>query len=199
MAYGKKIVVVEPAFLVQAGLRRLISEMPGLSLAEIFDGNENRLDDKILAKMPDIVILNPDIFNNEQLVSLINRLSNENILIVGLAGEESSPGCKAYFRYCLDPAENKYELLETMKKINRALQDDDTQTESSGLTQREKVILNRVVRGQTTQEIADELFLSVHTVNTHRKNISNKLGIKTLSGLIVYALMNKIVKMDEMV
>jgi DNA-binding CsgD family transcriptional regulator len=42
------------------------------------------------------------------------------------------------------------------------------------------------------------LFLSVHTVTTHRKNITKKLGIKTVSGLTVYALLNKIIKMDDL-
>jgi len=51
--------------------------------------------------------------------------------------------------------------------------------------------------GLTNQEIADKLFLSVHTVMTHRKKITRKLGIKTVSGLTVFALMNKLVDIRE--
>ncbi|NOX84570.1 MAG: response regulator transcription factor [Chlorobi bacterium] len=197
MGYRQKIVLVEPAYLIRAGLRKIISELPGMSVVETFEGNEIRLIDKILSKTPDVVIINPDVFKKNELISFINKLNNENLVLVGLTGRHTSFGCKSHFRYCLDSGESKYDLLEVLKKINRSLQTKNIESENTSLTQREKIILNRVVRGQTTQEIADSLFLSVHTVNTHRKNISNKLGIKTLSGLTVYALMNKIVGMDE--
>ena len=50
---------------------------------------------------------------------------------------------------------------------------------------------------KTNKEIADNLFISAHTVITHRKNITRKLGIKTVSGLTVYAILNKIIQMEE--
>ena len=51
--------------------------------------------------------------------------------------------------------------------------------------------------GLTNQQIADSLFLSAHTVMTHRKNISSKLGIKSVSGLTVYAIVNNIITIEE--
>jgi len=52
-------------------------------------------------------------------------------------------------------------------------------------------------KGKTNKEIADDLFLSIHTVVTHRKNITNKLGIKSISGLTVYAIINGFVAMED--
>lgn len=53
-----------------------------------------------------------------------------------------------------------------------------------GLTEREKEILQQMVAGLTKQQIADKLFLSFHTVNTHLKNIYNKLHVNTRSGAV---------------
>lgn len=61
------------------------------------------------------------------------------------------------------------------------------------LTQREKEVLVGIASGKTNKEIAEELYISVHTVVTHRKNISEKLGIRTVSGLSVYALINGLI------
>ncbi len=68
----------------------------------------------------------------------------------------------------------------------------------SELSDRETDILREVALGKTNKEIADYLFISAHTVITHRKNITRKLGIKTVSGLTVYAILNKIIQMEEM-
>ena len=54
-----------------------------------------------------------------------------------------------------------------------------------------------VTKGMNNKEIADYLFLSVHTVATHRRNISNKLQIHTTAGLIIYAIANKLVKIED--
>ena len=66
------------------------------------------------------------------------------------------------------------------------------------LSQREKEILKTLVSGKSSKEISDILHISLHTVSTHRKNIINKLGIKTISGLTIYAVMNDIIRLDEM-
>ncbi len=53
-----------------------------------------------------------------------------------------------------------------------------------GLTEREKEILQQMVAGLTVQQIADKLFLSFHTVNTHLKNIYTKIHVNTRSGAV---------------
>ncbi|MDE6794264.1 MAG: helix-turn-helix transcriptional regulator [Muribaculaceae bacterium] len=65
------------------------------------------------------------------------------------------------------------------------------------LSEREKDIIRGLVRGKSTKEIADELFISVHTVSTHRRNINSKLGIHSPAGLVIYALLNHIVDINE--
>ena len=65
------------------------------------------------------------------------------------------------------------------------------------LSGREKEIIICLTKGLNNKEIADYLFLSPHTVATHRRNISNKLQIHTIAGLIIYAIANKLIKIEE--
>ena len=65
--------------------------------------------------------------------------------------------------------------------------------EGSMLSQREVEVLRLVVSGCINKEIADRLGISINTVLTHRKNITSKLGIKSVSGLSFYAIMNGII------
>lgn len=65
------------------------------------------------------------------------------------------------------------------------------------LSDREKDIIACVTKGMSNKEIADALYLSVHTVTTHRRNISNKLQIHTTAGLTIYAIANKLVNIEE--
>lgn len=68
-----------------------------------------------------------------------------------------------------------------------------TKKSPGGLTLRETDVLKLIVRGKLNKEIADELSISFNTVLTHRKNIISKLGIKSVSGLTIYAVINGLV------
>ena len=61
------------------------------------------------------------------------------------------------------------------------------------LSERELEIIKLIADGLTNKEIADQLCLSTHTVNTHRKNIMNKLGIKNTAGIVIYAVKENII------
>ena len=71
--------------------------------------------------------------------------------------------------------------------------EDELQT----LSVREREIVVCVVKGLTNREIAEQLYLSAHTVITHRRNIARKLQIHSASGLTVYAIVNKLIELDD--
>jgi DNA-binding NarL/FixJ family response regulator len=86
-------------------------------------------------------------------------------------------------------------LIYILEEIYRSVANERTVTsdEKRELSSREKDVLKELASGKTNKEIADALCISVNTVITHRKNISSKLGIRSASGLSLYALMNGII------
>ena len=95
-----------------------------------------------------------------------------------------------------------FDDLETLsKKIAGLLLDmsseEDEVDSQDALSQREKEIVICVVKGMTNKEIAEKLFLSIHTVITHRRNISKKLQIHSAAGLTIYAIVNKLVTLSD--
>lgn len=83
-------------------------------------------------------------------------------------------------------------IVEQAKSRHKA---DDAST--GELTPREKEIVIGVVKGFSNKEIADSLNLSIHTVMTHRRNIASKLQIHSPSGLTIYAIVSKLVSIDD--
>lgn len=71
------------------------------------------------------------------------------------------------------------------------------ETGAEVLTDREKEIVCCVAKGMINKEIAEALFLSIHTVTTHRKNIARKLQIHSVAGLAIYAIAHKLVELSE--
>lgn len=65
------------------------------------------------------------------------------------------------------------------------------------LSEREKEIIRLIAKGLTNKEIAEKLFLSVHTVTTHRRNISSKLQIHSSVGITIFAIVNGLLPLEE--
>lgn len=88
------------------------------------------------------------------------------------------------------PFEDEAKIGEKLKGwVDTIIMDNEVPGE---LSAREKEVLRLLVAGKINKEIADELCISINTVITHRKNITAKTGIKSVSGLSIYALMNGI-------
>lgn len=82
------------------------------------------------------------------------------------------------------------QILETIKRANLNIDDieiDGLSCDAVIISKRENEIITLIAEGNTNTEIADLLFLSSHTVNTHRKNIMAKLGVKNTAGIVMYA------------
>lgn len=72
---------------------------------------------------------------------------------------------------------------------------EDTGTD--GLSEREKEVIINVVKGMSNKEIAEQMFISVNTVMTHRRNISRKLNIRSAAGLTIYAIVNGLINLED--
>ena len=91
----------------------------------------------------------------------------------------------------------EHDMLPDRKTLPKDCRKQPTKEASTGkeLSKREKEIIAGVARGLTNKQIAEELFISVHTVMTHRKNIAGKLQIHSPSGLTIYAVLNNLVEL----
>ena len=93
-------------------------------------------------------------------------------------------------------------IFDDTETINTKLEellaeDDEETTDTEQLSLREKEIIACVVKGMTNKAIADKLSISIHTVITHRRNITKKLQIHSAAGLAIYAIVNKIVEIQD--
>ena len=84
--------------------------------------------------------------------------------------------------------------IEHPQAVKRERKEESHEREE--LSEREKEILVSVAKGMLNKEIADQYNISIHTVISHRKNISRKTGIKTVAGLTVYALLNGLIDIN---
>ena len=94
------------------------------------------------------------------------------------------------------PAVEKLEK-KVKEPTERVEEESEKEKAESVLSEREKDIIRAGAKGRTNKEMADELCISVHTVATHRRNISAKLGIHSPAGLVIYALINHLVELAE--
>lgn len=122
-------------------------------------------------------------------------LFNRKIMI---HDQEISDGIMAAFNETIEPYDQEKAIL---RKIDRQLsflpQMYPVVRDNYEISEREKDVLRLVALGLTNKEIGERLFISSHTVISHRKNISAKLGIKTIAGLTVYAVIHKLIQIDD--
>ena len=194
MSEIKTVIIVERSYLMQAGLESMLMEIPGLMMVKTFAGDEVNLAGHIRKQQADVLILNPLALKDDPIVFLRKLEQAGKMVVFGLMEKDTPANLRSHFSHILNVSDSKFDLQNEIRSILRSDVRPDNQ---NLLSKREVTILKQVVLGLTNQEIADRLFLSIHTVMTHRKNINRKLGIKTVSGLTVYALMNRLVSMDE--
>lgn len=90
--------------------------------------------------------------------------------------------------------------LITSSYLNKSKEQTEPETNEAddiNITKREREILSLIVEGLTSQEIADKLYISPRTVDTHRFNLMQKLDIKNTAGLVRFALQNNLVSLEE--
>lgn len=190
------IVVAEASCLIQKGLGVLLKNLGGTQVIQKMDKADG-LFVSLSTLKPNILILNPALFDGN--ADLINKQSAKLdacklVIISNELEDENKYAADAYIHYS-DSQDKIMNCFESLKEnLN---QKQKTEKSDNIISAREKNILKHIALGLTNKEIADQLFISIHTVVTHRKNITQKLGIKSVSGLTVYAILNNLIAMDE--
>lgn len=91
-------------------------------------------------------------------------------------------------------------ILETIHRTEIKLDDESIESfncEPVNLSVREQEIITLIAEGMTNSNIAERLFISPHTVNTHRKNIMQKLGVKNTASIVMYAVKSNLVNVNK--
>ncbi|MFV0345327.1 MAG: response regulator transcription factor [Bacteroidales bacterium] len=103
------------------------------------------------------------------------------------------------FRFIVNANDERAEVLAKFQDFFSSTSSESNEDEGtkSILSDREIDVLKLVAKGYINKEISDELCISINTVITHRKNITEKLSIKTISGLTVYAMLNGYISADD--
>ena len=197
MKSDKKIIIVEPSPIVSAGLASYFDDIKQVSIVSQLD-RIDRMEEKLAAYNPDILIINPLLIaydTNEHFLKICRDFSN--VTPVALVTSYVDAGILKQFKDVIEINNSKQKVVSKIFNLlsdNKLTQD---KPESIELSNRETDVLVALVKGLTNKEISDKLYISVHTVITHRKNIVRKTGIKSVSGLTVYALLNNLVDETE--
>lgn len=190
------IALLEPSDIVFEGLSNVFSKSKQYfkifrveSLEEISSLSDN---EKI-----DVAIINPSqIQNKTKEFSTIKKKLHDTCW-VGLIYSLFDGELLSSFDKTIHIAETPGKIISIIDKLNDAENNNSTSTGQEHLSDREIEVLKLLVAGLSNKEIADKLFISIHTVVSHRKNISQKTGIKSQSGLTIYAISNKIIRLED--
>jgi DNA-binding NarL/FixJ family response regulator len=184
--------------------------------------NSKSVLDLIIVKSPDLVIIDflSDDFDIETVMNIkrkfpklfllgITPLQNGNTLINALrAGIDSYIKKSCDIPEVVDAIESTSKgksfycgkILEKIRKESidiSEMNNIDLSCDAVALSRREKEILTLISEGLTNSKIAEILFLSSHTITTHRKNIMSKLGVKNTAGIVMYAVKSGIVSPNK--
>lgn len=185
-------VVIESSYVLRKGWVSILRSLDSIHLVHEFSHTGEFI--PLAAKYhPDIVFLNPRSARFEDMAEIpaknIGRICWVNIA----PKPATAPPWDQWFDEYLPMQADREEIENKLKPLFSKLDTGEAEGRNPGLSSREELVLKYVSLGFTNKEIGEKLFISPHTVISHRRNITRKLGIKTVAGLTVFAILNKIV------
>lgn len=212
-----KLILVDDHLLVRTGIANILTSETGFEIiGEAADAKE--LFELLKISQPDIAILDialPGMSGIDITKKLHNEFSGIRILILSMHTSEEfifnaiNSGARGY----LPKNTSRKELIEAIYAINRgeeyfaesisnvilksyikkAKSDSPDDDKENLLSKREIEVLRLFAEGMTNQEIADKLFISIRTVESHKNHIMARLELKTTVDLVKFAIRNNIV------
>ena len=157
----------------------------------------DELPELLESKPTDILIVNPVQFVNREKDFRKMRKNFPSLTVAGIdLGMMHKSSITTDITFTLyDSAEH---IIHMLSKLNEKSQSIPGEKEGEeNLTKRELEVLTGLVNGMLNKEIADSLNISIHTIVRHRKNIAMKTGIRSQSGLTIYAISKKIISIED--
>ena len=214
---NKSIIIADSSTIGRIGLNAIINTMQGFVVVGEAENSEEvfaLIDNNV----PHIVIIDflSDGFDIET-VAVIKR-NYPKVMLLAITPLQSGAtltsalraGIDSYIKKSCDMPEvidaiettskgNSFYCGKILAKVRKEsidindLEVMDFSCDAIGLSKREKEVLGMIAEGHTNTKIAELLFLSAHTVTTHRKNIMHKLGVKNTAGIVMYAVKSGVV------
>lgn len=194
-----KVAVAETSVIVRSGLAVVLKRIPNLNVHPVEISTPDALNNYAQLHQPDIVLVNPTFGGWFDLNAFKGKHPKwASVKFVAMV-------CSVIDKQTLKTYDETLSICDDVdtiaEKLHHLLSSEDEEdkegNEQEMLSQREKEIITCIVKGMTNKSIADQLCLSVHTVITHRRNITRKLQIHSSAGLTIYAIVNKLVELNE--
>jgi DNA-binding NarL/FixJ family response regulator len=215
------LLLVDDHSLIRAGVRALVMDLPGYAvIGEANDGSQ--LLEMVGHLSPDIVLLDISMRQTGGLEALqqLKRVHPQSKVLIlsmhtdpALIMQALESGAHGYLlkdttatelEHALDALRNNERYLSPAiahtvitQALIRNQKHQPEPADSHNLTARQLEILRLIVRGKSTREIANGLGLSVKTVETHRSQIMKRLQIYDVAGLVLFAVREQIISLDD--
>ncbi|MBQ8438048.1 MAG: response regulator transcription factor [Alistipes sp.] len=185
-----RIAIVEPSAIIAEGVASILRSSGEADVVSIYP-TLRAYADRLNVKDVEVVVVGSQVAVGAQL-----RSELQGVAVVLLSTTVVDEDVLRQ----VDGVINIYDDEATlMRKVRTAVEQGETNpySDSHDLSERERDVLILVAKGMANKEIADRLNISIHTVMSHRKNITHKTGIKSVAGLTVYALLNNLLDQSD--
>jgi two-component system response regulator NreC len=211
-----RILLADDHKLMRGGLRLLLEQQPTLTVVGEADDGRQAVE-KASSLKPDVVVLDigmPNLNGIEACAQITQTSPTASVVMLSMHSDEAyvlralKAGARAYLlkdsaesdlvravqavsegKSYFSPAVSKVLLEDYVRKMQRSGVEDSFDL----LTPREREILQLVAEGKSNKDVANLLNLSVYTVETHRANLMQKLNLRSVPELILYAVRKGII------
>ena len=199
-----KVLLADSSELIQKGLEYILESQDLISEFNSVTDSDDLLKSEHLRES-DVLII--DFMSEGFTIDSVNQASakmkNSNILAIT---EQQSAltiinalkaGVRSYVKKSCSVEEIIVEAIQAENINVEDISDKLFSCEPIKLSNRELEIIELIAEGYTNTQIADKLFLSAHTINTHRKNVMSKLGVNNTAAIVMYAVKTKLISPNK--
>jgi len=190
------IIIADASEIINEGLSGII-----MNTGQLFEvhsaSNLCELEQLNIKTRAELIFINPVLIQNQMKHFLSLKKDFQGTQWIGILYSYADPQILSEMNGVININDSRNEIIGSIHRLISSEQLSDNQKQQETLSEREIDVLKLLVEGNANKEIADKLNISTHTVISHRKNISQKTGIKSVSGLTIYAVVKNIISIDS--
>lgn len=188
-----RILLVIPSKIISKGISSILEGHAGFQVETTITSISRENESVLRNSDADVIIVDPSIFDYYSRMNIRKHISELcDAKIVAMPTCPMPEDSKRSYDEIINLFDSPATIINKLRNSCRS-ENNNAESYREELSNREKEILVCVAKGMLNKEIADKFNLSIYTVITHRKNITRKIGIKTVAGLTVYALLNNLI------